>query len=113
MNKIELELAVAAAKANLSAAEKDLSDFIALPINNVFDSLESASDELEERLSDQAFEDCQGAGNRGQEEYEQEFIVDGVHYLGKLSVEYNRHDKTYYYIEESDFTYEPIDRDGE
>ena len=111
MNKIELEAAVAAAKANLGAAEKELSDFIASPLNNVFDSLTQASDQLETRLRDQAFDDCQGAGNCGLEEYEQEFIVDGVHYIGKLSVEYDRHDKTYYYIDRARFTYEPVDRD--
>lgn len=111
MNKIELEAAVAAAKANLSTAEKDLNDFIASPLNNVFDGLDSASAELEERLRNIAHEDCEGAGNCGMEEYEQEFIVDGVHYLGKLSVEYDRHDKTYYYIDRARFTYEPVDRD--
>lgn len=112
MNKIELEAAVAAAKANLGAAEKELSDFLASPLNNVFESVEQASGELEDRLRDMANEDCEGAGNCGLEEYEQEFIVDGVHYIGKLSVEYDRHDKTYYYIDRARFTIEPVDRDG-
>lgn len=111
MSIIALEQAVAAAKVGLQSAESALAQFIAAPENNVFDSVEQASDVLEDRLRDQAHEDCQGAGNCGAEEYEQEFIVDGAHYNGKLSVSYDRHDKTYYYIDSANFTFEPVDRD--
>lgn len=112
MTKTELEQAVKAAKNDLLNAENALTAFIALPENNVFASLDDAAGELEDRLMDIATNDCEGRGNHGQEVYEQEFIVDGVHYLGKLKCEYNRHDKTFYYVEESEFTYEPVDRDG-
>lgn len=112
MRKIELENHVATAKLALQAAELVLANFIASPENNVFPSLEEAEGELEERLRGIAREDCEGAGNCGLEEYEQEFIVDDVLYLGKLSVEYDRHDKTYYYVDRARFTYEPVDRDG-
>ena len=54
-----------------------------------------------------AFEDCEGAGNCGMDKYTQEFIVGDMHYIATLTVEYNRHDKTYYYIDETDFTVTP------
>jgi hypothetical protein len=60
--------------------------------NNVFSSMEEAEGVVYARLKDEAYKDCEGT-------YTQEFIVNGVHYIGTLSVEYNRHDKTYYYIE--------------
>lgn len=43
-----------------------------------------------------------------QETYEQEFIVSGVRYLGTLECEYNRHDKTYYYVEDAKFSYKEL-----
>lgn len=112
MSKAKLQAAVVVLKRQLGEAEVALSAFIALPENNVFETLEEAAGTLEERLRNEAHEDCEGAGNCGAEEYEQEFIVDGIHYQGKLSVEYDRHDKTYYYIDCARFTYDPIDRDG-
>jgi hypothetical protein len=75
------------------------------PENNVFASLEEASAELEERLRDEAAQDCEGSHNCGADVYVQEFIVDGVHYVGYLHVEYGRHDKTYYFIDSARFEY--------
>lgn len=112
MNKTELEQAVKTARRNLEYAESALKHFISAPENNVFDNLEQAMSVLANRLNNQAEMDCAGSNNCGAKEYEQEFIVDGIHYNGKLIVEYNRHDKTYYYVEESNFTYSVID-DGE
>lgn len=113
MSKEELQQAVQEAKQKLFEAESALEDFMSSAENNVFASLEDAEHQLENRLRNQAFEDCEGAGNCGAEEYFQEFIVDGILYEGKLSVEYDRHDKTYYYIDRARFSYEPVDRDGQ
>ena len=66
------------------------SAFEAMPENNVFDSLEEA-DKLKEILYARASADCEGSYNCGEEQYVQDFIVD---------IEYNRHDKTYYYVDE-------------
>lgn len=107
-----LDAAVQAAQNQLNAASLALTEFIALPQNNVFESLEEAVSAIEGRLENQAHADCEGSHNRGEDVYEQEFIVGDIRYLGKLKCEYNRHDKTYYYVEESEFTYEPIDDDG-
>lgn len=99
----ELELAVKAAEAALAAAQLALYQFDTSIENNVYSSLEEAEGEIEDKLLQEAFEDCQGAYNCGAPEYTQLFMVDGKKYLATLTVEYNRHDKTYYYIDGSDF----------
>jgi hypothetical protein len=107
--KETLELAVKEARKALDAAEKALYDFNSSAENNVFDSLEDARDKLEDELRDMAFEDCQGAHNCGDSEYRQEFFVDGVKYVAICEVEYDRHDKTYYYIYGHKFRIEKVD----
>ena len=111
--KEELAAAVAAAKAALATAESALKAFDTSPENNVFATLEEAAGVLEERLDGWAFEDCQGAYNVGRDEYTQEFIVDGKHYMATAKYEYNRHDKMYYYVEESEFSVAPIEATAE
>jgi hypothetical protein len=90
-----------AAKLALELFERD-------PKNNVFESLAKAEYELEDVLRDRASADCEGSYNCGADEYRQGFFVDGVEYVAIASVEYNRHDKTYYYVEEFDFSIEAV-----
>ena len=104
----ELERLVKEAQQALTLAIANLNAFKESPENNVFESLDEAEGVLEDRLADMAFEDCEGAGNCGLDEYIQEFIVDGKHYLAKLKCEYNRHDKTYYYLDGREFTVTPL-----
>lgn len=96
-----------AAKINLAAAEGALEAFDEAPENNQYDTLEDAG-ELEDILLEKAGKDCEGSYNCGCESYEREFIVQGKHYLAILDVEYNRHDKTYYYVEEYKFRIEEV-----
>lgn len=58
---------------------------------------------IEEYLISRAEDDCRGKYNCGQSEYKQNVTINGTKYLCTLTVEYNRHDKTYYYIEYTDF----------
>jgi hypothetical protein len=101
----ELQDNVKSATIALEKATMALEIFKSSPQNNVFESVEKACSELEDRLTNQASDDCEGSHNCGQSEYHQEFIVDGVHYIATLTCEYNRHDKTYYFIDTSKFTY--------
>lgn len=103
MSLDQLKADVETAKTALAIAETAIETWKQLPENNVFASLEAA-EELEEDLLERASTDCEGSYNCGLDVYEQKFIVDGKQYTAKLSVEYNRHDKTYYYVEESEFT---------
>jgi hypothetical protein len=102
----ELIEAVKIATTALNLAEVALADFDGLAENNVYSTLAEALDKVEDRLRGMASSDCEGAHNCGADLYTQDFIVGGVVYTGSLQVEYNRHDKTYYYIDSSDFTYE-------
>ncbi len=108
--KEQLEQKIQECEKALLAAKSELQEFIDSPENNVFPTLEKALKELKERLFNQAKEDCEGSYNCGAEQYNQEFIVDGVHYMATLDVEYNRHDKTYYYVERhySKFSYKKL-----
>jgi len=107
-SKVDLEQAVGAAREALALAEAALLNFDGLPENNVFPDMETAKGELEDRLSEQAFNDCEGAHNCGQDQYTQEFIVDGKHYMFTATFEYNRHDKMYYYIDGREFKVEAL-----
>jgi hypothetical protein len=72
--------------------------------NNVFDFMEDAELDVEDMLQQRAQADCEGSYKCGQDVYKQEFMVDGVVYIGTLKCEYNRHDKKYYYVDETDFS---------
>src|SRR4051812_34843784 len=98
-NKAELQARVNAAKRELAAAEGAMAAWEDQAENNVFDTLDLAVSAIESALLDLAGSDCEGAHNCGAETYTREFIVDGVIYVGTLTCEYNRLDKTYYFIE--------------
>ena len=108
MSKEALQAAVKAAKEAHDAALKALEDFERDPKGNVFGSLEDAESTLHEALRERAGEDCEGSHNCGASEYRQGFFVGGAEYVAIASVEYNRHDKTYYYVEEFDFRIEKV-----
>jgi hypothetical protein len=106
--KEHLDREVSRARIALAAAGRALELFESRPENNVFASVEEAASALENRLMDKAHDDCEGSHNCGLDVYTQEFIVDGKHYIAKLKCEYNRHDKTYYYVDGHTFTTEPV-----
>lgn len=95
------------AQYSLDCAVQELDAFETSPYNNVFASLADAGI-LESRLKARAHNDCEGAGNYGLEVYEQEFIVDGKHYIAELECEYDRHDKQYYFLDCALFTITPM-----
>lgn len=106
--KNELELRIKECEKALQEARIELNAFNDAPENNVYDNLDKALYIIEDKLRDQAREDCEGSYNCGNDKYEQEFIVNGEHYMATLTVEYNRHDKTYYYVEKSDFSHRKL-----
>lgn len=105
MLRQELELALQVAKESVREAQEALDTFNGMAENNVFDTLELALVSIEDKLMRQAESDCEGSYNCGQPTYSQEFIVGNTRYIGVLSCEYNRYDKTYYYIDGHEFTY--------
>lgn len=106
--RTELELDIQKAKKALEDAQSALSEWDSMPENNRFDDLDDALGTIEDQLRDLAFSDCQGAYNCGAESYSKEFYVGDTLYRGTAEFEYNRHDKTYYYIDGCTFTYEEV-----
>jgi len=100
----DLQAQVVAAERALAQKRLDLEAHDGAVENNIFDTLEDAESTLEERLLDKARGDCEGSHNCGNDKYTQQFQVGCKQYLATLTVEYNRHDKTYYYIDGSDFS---------
>lgn len=107
MSKAELKQAVKNARANLALAEAAVEAWDDMPENNVFASLDEAESKVEDALLGRARNDCEGSYSGGADTYTRGFIVGGVTYIGTLSVEYDRHDKTYYYVDRYDFTFAP------
>ena len=107
--KQEIEQEISAARSALAKAELALESFMAVAKNNVFDDLETAVGKIEAILYQRADEDCEGSHNCGDESYTQGFYVGDVEYVMTGTFEYNRHDKTYYYIESSEFEYKIVE----
>lgn len=110
-NRETLEVNVKNAEEFLALAQQALLEFDCAPENNVFDTLEEAENSIENRLLNFAKEDCEGSYNCGSPTYEQEFIIGYKHptrYIGRLSVEYNRAEKQYYYVDEYEFSVEEV-----
>lgn len=108
MTREELTQAVTDAQSVLTVAHTALREFNSRAANNVYETLQLALNTVEYQLHTRAVEACEGAGNCGLSEYSQLFMVDNVTYIGMLKVEYNRHDKTYYYVDWNEFTYGAI-----
>jgi len=104
-NLISLRESVMFAEANLFQARKALTAAECDIQNHVYTSLEEAEETLSNLFWDWAHEDCEGAGNCGSPEYSQDFIVDGIEYTATETFEYNRHDRTYYYIDGHSYSY--------
>lgn len=66
-----------------------------------YSDMEEAKDEVEDWARQEAAEACEGAYNFGDDEYSRIVEVDNVFYKITVRIEYGRHDKTYYYIDES------------
>lgn len=98
MTREELMNVVTECRAELEMAQNDLIKWDQAIENNVYNSVEAAGI-LEDVLLDRAMADCEGSYNCGEEFYTQDFLVDGVAYRAVLECEYNRHDKTYYYVD--------------
>lgn len=88
----------------LHAAVAELDRFDALPENHKYPTLEAAKAHLEEWLCQKARDACENLSQwQGAEVYSQEFSVEGKRYRSVLHVAYNRHDKTYYCVDSTEF----------
>jgi len=75
-------------------------DIICGTVEYFFETEEEASDFFEDFHGDKASEDCEGRHNMGNESYEDYCRIGDKYYIASTEFEYNRHDKTYYYVDE-------------
>lgn len=101
--------AVSIARKALELAELELQEYERAPERNVFDTLEDALDEMREVLHQRASDDCEGSYNVGYDTYTQDFYVGDKRYQAWIEVEYDRHDKTYYYVDRIEFGHMEIE----
>lgn len=106
--RASLTAAIKEAEAEVQARKYALAAFNVLATNNVFPTLREAAKVLERALTEEAAEACEGSGNFGMDQYTRACTVDCVEYLACLDVEYNRHDKQYYYVETAHFSIKPM-----
>ncbi|WP_355586209.1 hypothetical protein [Xanthomonas cannabis] len=84
---------------DLAHARDRLAEYDEAPERFQFDTVEDASGVLGDVLWSRAHADCEGSYNCGDDEYRQECYVQGVKHVAIFTADYNRHDKTYYYID--------------
>lgn len=105
-----LESAIENLQENINELQRDLDYQKSLLENNIYEGdLESVLEDIEEKLAEKAAEDCVGAYNCGLDKYTQQFVCNGIPYKATMSFGYNRHDKTYYYVEDCHFSYKQLE----
>lgn len=79
----------------------DPQDIICGTLDAVYETLDEAIVEVNDAHFNQAHEDCEGAHNIGSDSYESVVYVksEAKYYELQTKFSYNRHDKTYYYID--------------
>jgi hypothetical protein len=108
MNKVtlsrqEIQDNIDRVSAELTIWNFQMNNFNQDPKNNVFQSLEDATLKIHGELYALAEQACEGSYNCGLAQYSKQFYVGETLYEGVASFEYNRHDKTYYFIDDHEF----------
>jgi hypothetical protein len=75
---------------------------------NTYSDQKEAEHRVEGLLEDLANNDCKGSYNRGLDEYLCEYSVNGKNFLCVATPEYNRHDKTYYYVDSIEYKHSEV-----
>lgn len=86
-------------------------DIICGTIEGTFETLQVAEWKIEDMHRKEASEACEGSHCMGCESYDAIVYIpsEAKYYKITTEVEYNRHDKQYYYVDESDTTSEVVD----
>ena len=110
MNKEQIAEEIAAHHKAIAKLEQSLDDFDSLIENNQYTDQKDAEYSITNRFSCIAYEQCEGAGNCGLPMFKQRYQITGNPNTFEATVEfeYNRHDKTYYYIDGTRYSYVQI-----
>ena len=107
MDKKQIAASIAEHHKAIAALEQSLIDFDSLIENNQYADHGGAEDSITDRFDGIARTQCEGAGNCGLPMFKQRYQIAGNPNTFEATVkfEYNRHDKTYYYIDGTDYSY--------
>lgn len=89
------------------AAKAALVDYDSSIENNTYLTLTEAEYQITDRYRDIAHSEC-GSYMMGAESYTQKFMVDGELYEAMICFEYNRHDKEWYYVDGTEYSYRKL-----
>ena len=105
---LDLQEAIEECERTLDDLRKEKQGILKSAEYNTFETREEADLVIEGILESRASEDCEGSYNCGEKEYTQEFIVGDHLYQATMTFEYNRYDKQFYCIEESEYKSEAV-----
>ena len=90
--------------------ESEIEDLELAACNWVFKTHEDAESKIQNYYEDIANNACEGSYSYGCEEYEQTYQLEDSDFIyqGVLKVEYNRHDKQYYYIDGTSYEFTQV-----
>jgi len=110
MDKALIRSEIAMHQKRIGELEASLLAFDDLLENNQYDDHDDAEAHIDERYQGIAREACEGSYCYGESEYKQRYQIKGspTIYEATITFEYNRHDKTYYYIDGSDYSYAEV-----
>ncbi len=110
MTKAEMDEKVKFHQSEIARLEAEKEGIDSLLENNQYKDHDDAEGAIDERFRSVAFEACQGAYNYGDDQYTQRYQVadDPAIYEATVKIEYNRHDKMYYYIDGVDYSYKVV-----
>lgn len=107
MSKQQLQTEIKYHQDIISTLENEIEKFDSLLENNQFDEHKMAEYAIRKRFSAIANEECEGAYNLGDDEYSQQYQIRGNEqvFTATVTFEYGRHDKTYYYIDGTTYSF--------
>lgn len=107
MNNKQIAAEIYAHQKAIEVLEQSLIDFDSLIENNQYTDHTNAEYSITGRFENIAHEQCEGAHNCGEEMFKQIYQIAGNSNTFEATVkfEYNRHDKTYYYIDGTTYSY--------
>lgn len=111
MDKAQIAAEIAEHQQAIAKLEQSLIDFDSLIENNQYEDHDAAESAITDRMSGIASEACEGSYNYGDDVYTQRYQIAGNPNVFEATVtfEYNRHDKTYYYIDGTDYSYAEVE----
>ena len=111
MDKAQIAAEIATHKKAIALLEQSMTDFDSLIENNQYEDHGTAEASIEDRFRNIAGEQCEGSNNCGEEKFMQRYQIAGNPNMfeATVSFEYNRHDKTYYYVDGTTYSYAEIE----